>query len=302
MSYNGVLIVDKPEGFTSHDVVAKLRGVLHERRIGHGGTLDPMATGVLPVFVGTATRASEYASAQVKEYIAGFELGYSTDTQDRTGQIMQRSDIKASALEVCKALEAAKGPQLQLPPMYSAIKIDGQKLCDLARKGVEVERTPREITLFETEVLSFDEQAQRGSFRVLCSKGTYVRTICNDLGEKLGTYGVMTSLVRTRSGGYALSDALTLPELQSLADECQLERALRPTDSIFMDLPAVNINEYGALRASHGAFILPEYTGGIPMEPGTLSRVYFQGEFLMLGRTDRLQSGSIALFTHKRFV
>lgn len=302
MSYNGVLVVNKPQGFTSHDVVAKLRGILHERRIGHGGTLDPMATGVLPVFVGAATRASEYASAQVKAYIAGFQLGFSTDTQDITGEKLQASDKKVSYTEVLHALNAMVGVQQQLPPMYSAIKIDGQKLYDLARKGVEVERERREITLLELELLSFDDKLQKGEFRVLCSKGTYVRTICNDLGEALGTYGVMSSLVRTKSGEYTLEHALSLDDIQKLADDGRVEHALRPTDSIFMDLPEVRLDDYGRDRAFNGAFISKEHAPDMPLKKGQLSRVYYQDEFIMLGRTDTLKIGGLALFTHKRFV
>lgn len=299
--YNGVLVVNKPQDFTSFDVVAKLRGILHERRIGHGGTLDPMATGVLPVFVGGATRAADMSAAQAKEYIAGFALGYATDTQDSTGAEIARSDKRVSLDEVQAAVDAMQGDQQQLPPMYSAVKVGGKRLYDLARKGVEVERTPRPITVQEAELLAFDEQTQTGRLRVLCSKGTYVRTLIHDLGEGLGTYAVMTALQRTMSGQYTLAQSLTLDELQTAADEDRIEALLLPTDSLFADYPAVTIDDYGYGRAQNGAFITPEHVTDMPMQTGTLCRVYYNGAFWMLGRVDTLSRGGLALFYEKRF-
>lgn len=299
--YHGVIIVDKPQDFTSFDVVAKLRGILHEKRIGHGGTLDPMATGVLPVFVGGATKAAELAAAQSKEYIADFALGYATDTQDSTGTQTARSDTRASLAQVQAAVDHMRGAQEQLPPMYSAVKVNGQRLYDLARRGVEVERKPRRITVHEAELLAFDEGTQTGRIRFLCSKGTYVRTLVHDLGVTLGTYAVLTALRRTKSGRYALPESHTLEEIQRATDADEIERLLLPTDSLFLDYPAVTIDDYGFGRAQNGAFIAPEHTDGLPQTEGALCRVYYRGAFWMLGRVGQLDKGGRALFYEKRF-
>lgn len=299
--YNGVLIVNKPQDFTSFDVVAKLRGILHERRIGHGGTLDPMATGVLPVFVGGATKAADLAAAQSKGYTAGFSLGYATDTQDATGTVTERSDKRVDTETVRRAVEGMLGEQQQLPPMYSAIQVDGKRLYDLARKGITVERKTRTITLHACELLSFDEQTQCGVLRVVCSKGTYVRTICHDLGETLGTYATMTSLVRTSSGRYSLEQAYTLEQIQQAADSGSLDALFLQTDSLFTQYPAVTLDETGYQRMLNGAYIAPEHAAGMPKTKGQLCRVYYDGLFYMLGRVDTLQRGGLALFQEKRF-
>ena len=194
-----------------------------------------------------------------------------------------------------------RGEQMQLPPMYSAVKVDGKRLYDLARKGVEVERTPRPITVHEAELLEFDEQAQAGRLRFVCSKGTYVRTLIHDLGEGLGTCAVMTALQRTTSGRYTLEQSHTLEEIQRAADADAIETLLLPTDSLFAVYPAVQIDDYGYERAQNGAFIAPPHVTDLPMQAGTLCRVYYQGEFWMLGRVDRLERGGLALFYEKRF-
>ncbi len=299
--YNGVLIVDKPQDFTSFDVVAKLRGILRERRIGHGGTLDPMATGVLPVFVGGATRAADMAAAQAKAYDSCFALGYATDTQDSTGAETARSDRRAALADVQAAVDAMRGEQMQVPPMYSAVKVDGRRLYDLARQGVEVARAARPITVHEAELLAFDEQTQCGRLRVVCSKGTYVRTLLHDLGERLGTYAVMTALRRTASGRYTLAQSHTLADIQRAADEDRIASLLLPTDSLFAAYPAVHIDDYGLARAQNGAFIAPPHVTGLPAQAGALCRVYHRGEFWMLGRVDELERGGLALFYEKRF-
>ena len=299
--YNGVLIVNKPQDFTSFDVVAKLRGILHERRIGHGGTLDPMATGVLPVFVGGATKAADMAAAQAKEYIAGFALGYATDTQDSTGTEIARSDKTVTQQQLEQAVSAMQGEQQQLPPMYSAVKINGQRLYDLARKGVEVERKARPITVHAAELLAFDEASQCGSIRFHCSKGTYVRTLVHDLGETLGTWAVMTALQRTTSGRYTLEQSHTLEQIQAAAEADHIESLLLDTDSLFQMYPAVTMDDYGYQRALNGAFITPEHVTDMPQQAGILCRVYYQGAFWMLGRVDTLDRGGLALFYEKRF-
>ena len=300
---SGILVFDKPQGFTSHDVVAKLRGILRTRKIGHGGTLDPMATGVLPIFVGGATKASDYATAQDKTYEAGFTLGFSTDTQDTTGTVIERSDRRVTLDEVRDALEGFRGAQKQIPPMYSAIKIDGQKLYDLARKGKEVERPARDITILDIALLDFDEQAQKGAFRVTCSKGTYVRTIVHDLGQKLGTCAAMHALTRIRSGVYTLAQAVTFETVERARDDGTLGRLFQPTDSLFADDPAVRLTAEGRDRALRGAVVFPRQAEGLAaLAPGTLCRVYApDGQFLMLGRADTLDKGGIGLFVHKNF-
>lgn len=298
---SGVLLMNKPEGFTSHDVVAKLRGILRTRKIGHGGTLDPMATGVLPVFIGGATKAADYAAAQDKEYIAGFTLGHSTDTQDTTGTTTETSGRTAPLSNVQTALAGFLGAQKQLPPMYSAVQIGGQRLYDLARKGIEVERPRRDIVLSEIELLSFDGAAQQGTFRVVASKGTYVRTIVHDLGLRLGTLAAMHSLVRTRAGAYALSQTVSFAQVEAARDEGALSSLLLPTDSLFLDFPRVDLTEYGLQRANAGAFIDPAHAIGMPQDEGALCRVYFADRFLLLGKVKLLDRGGLALFVHKNF-
>ena len=300
---SGILVFDKPQGFTSHDVVAKLRGILMTRKIGHGGTLDPMATGVLPIFVGGATKAADYAAAQDKTYEAGFTLGFSTDTQDTTGTVTAQSEKRVTEDEVRAALNTFLGAQKQVPPMYSAIKIDGQKLYDLARKGKEVERPARDITILDIALLDFDEQAQKGAFRVTCSKGTYVRTIVHDLGQKLGTCAAMHALTRIRSGVYTLAQAVTFETVEWARDDGTLGRLFQPTDSLFADDPAVRLTAEGRDRALRGAVVFPRQAEGLAaLAPGTLCRVYApDGQFLMLGRADTLDKGGIGLFVHKNF-
>lgn len=234
----GILIVDKPADWTSQDVVSKLRGVFHEKRIGHGGTLDPMATGVLPIFVGRATRAVEFFESAEKEYIAGLRLGMVTDTQDTTGTVLAQAPVTVTREEVAAALSAFLGAQQQLPPMYSAVKIGGQKLYELARKGREVARKPRDIVLHQLELL--DGAGEHYTFRVRCSKGTYVRTLCHDLGQKLGCGGCMESLRRTAAGCYTLDQAVPLAEVVAHPDPASL---LLPIDSLFAHLPWVKLQE-----------------------------------------------------------
>ena len=298
---SGILLMDKPQGFTSHDVVAKLRGILHTRKIGHGGTLDPLATGVLPVFVGGATKAADFAAAQDKEYVAGFTLGYNTDTQDVTGETLQTSGKRAAREEVEQAIARFLGPQQQVPPMYSAVKVNGKKLYDLARKGQEVERPARAIIVHEIELTDFDENAQKGTLRLVVSKGTYVRTIINDLGEKLGTLAVMHSLTRTRSGAYALDQCHSFDEVGQAMQDGTMPQLLLPTDSLFLEHPAVRLTDEGAERIARGAVVFPRQTSGMPEQAGALCRVYHEGRFLMLGQVRELDKGGLGLFVFKNF-
>ncbi|WBY64404.1 tRNA pseudouridine(55) synthase TruB [Thermocaproicibacter melissae] len=248
----GILIMDKPAGFTSFDVVAVMRGVCRERKIGHTGTLDPMATGVLPLLLGTATRALPFLPDTDKEYEAGFRLGLATDTQDSTGKTIAESSVRASRAQLESVLPRFRGDILQTPPMYSAVSVNSQRLYDLARRGIEVERKKRPITIFRLELLEFDEATQSGRLSVSCSKGTYIRTLCADIGEALGTYGVMTSLRRTRAAGYSLSDAVTLEQAKALAAEGRIAERVLPVESLFTSYPAVTVSAAQAVRFSNG--------------------------------------------------
>ncbi len=244
---NGIVIVDKPEGWTSQDVTARLRRVFNTRRIGHGGTLDPMATGVLPVFVGRATRGVEFFEHAEKTYEATLRLGLSTDTEDITGEVLERRDVSVTEEEFLAALPRFRGNIQQIPPMYSALKVNGQKLYDLARKGKEVERQPREITIFELECLEFSGETAR--LRVRCSKGTYIRTLCKDIGQALGCGGCMAALRRVAAGEYTIVEAVPL---QQLLESDTPETYLRPVDSLFAQYPAVVLTEKQTLRCKNG--------------------------------------------------
>jgi len=273
---NGILLLDKPQGFTSHDAVVKLRGILREKRIGHSGTLDPLATGLLVVFVGRATRAVEFAENDEKEYIAGLRLGLCTDTQDITGKALSQRDAAVTEDALRAALAAFTGDILQVPPMYSAIKMGGQKLYEIARRGGEVERRPRPVRIGELTLLG--REGADYILRIRCSKGTYIRTLCRDIGEKLGAGGCMSSLRRTAAGQFRVEAAVSLEAVQRAADEGRAEALLLPVDRLFADLPALELDAAGERKARNGNK-LPVHTadGGC--------RVYARsGEFLLLGR------------------
>lgn len=240
---NGIICVNKPQDFTSFDVIAKLRGILRIKRLGHGGTLDPMATGVLPVFVGTATKACDIMPDNSKSYLASFRLGQTSDTQDITGKILSSSDMTVGYDMLNDVLPCFRGKIMQLPPMYSAVQVNGQRLYDLARQGIEVERTPREIEISSLSLVDYDEEKREGVLEIDCSKGTYIRTIINDIGEKLGCGGIMTSLVRTSSGGFTLNDCFTFDEIQNARDEERLEELVLPIERVFEKLPKIRLGE-----------------------------------------------------------
>ena len=276
---NGVVILDKPAGWTSMDVCAKVRGIFHEKRVGHGGTLDPMATGVLPVFVGQATRGVEFAENGQKEYVAGLRLGQVTDTQDVTGTTLETHPVTADRGAVEAVLSRFLGEQDQIPPMYSAIKINGQKLYELARRGQEVERKPRSITIHELELLEGADADYL--LRVRCSKGTYVRTLCHDLGRALGCGGCMSSLRRTRAGSFTLSQAVTMQQVLNFAAEQAPQALLMPVDAVFSMHPPLIVTMGQAAKLKNGAQIKDWQ-----FRPGTY-RVYAEdGEFLLLGRVE----------------
>lgn len=240
---NGIICVNKPQDFTSFDVIAKLRGILRIKRLGHGGTLDPMATGVLPVFVGTATKACDIMPDNSKSYLASFRLGQTSDTQDITGEILSSSDMTVGYDMLNDVLPCFRGKIMQLPPMYSAVQVNGQRLYDLARQGIEVERTPREIEISSLSLVDYDEEKREGVLEIGCSKGTYIRTIINDIGEKLGCGGIITSLVRTSSGGFTLNDCFTFDEIQNAKDEERLEELILPIERVFEKLPKIRLGE-----------------------------------------------------------
>lgn len=245
---NGILIVDKPADWTSQDVVSKLRGVFHEKRVGHGGTLDPMATGVLPVFFGRATRAVEFFEHAEKAYEAKLLLGRITDTQDSSGRTLETHSVNVSEEQLRNALQPFLGRQEQLPPMYSAIKIGGKKLYELARAGKEVERKPREITIFDLELRSFS--GSEATIYVHCSKGTYVRTLCHDIGAALGCGGCMSALRRVQAGAYCAENSISLEEIIRHPNP---ETLLLPTDSLFADLPPLTLSEKQEKCVRNGA-------------------------------------------------
>lgn len=272
---DGIVIVDKPQGWTSQDVTARLRRVFGTRRIGHGGTLDPMATGVLPVFVGRATRAVEFFEHAEKTYETVLRLGITTDTEDMTGTVLTEENVSFTEEQLQETLAAFRGEILQVPPMYSALKVNGQKLCDLARKGKTVERQPRPITIHELTLVERGENTLR--LRVRCSKGTYIRTLCKDIGEKLGCGGCMESLRRVAAGEYTIDEAVPL---QTLLDTEEPEKYLRAVDTMFRNYPAVTLTANQETRCRNGnAF-------SVSLAPGTY-RAYSQGgEFLMLAKVD----------------
>ncbi len=240
----GVICVNKPAGFTSFDVIAKMRGILKIKRLGHAGTLDPMATGVLPVFVGRATKACDILPDHDKLYRAGFRLGVTTDTQDSTGAVTNERDTSDVTKEgLTDELISFRGEIMQVPPMYSAVSVNGKRLYDLARQGIEVEREARAVTIYRLELTEYDEVEKSGVLTVSCSKGTYIRTLINDIGEALGCGGIMTSLVRTAACGFDLSDCVTIEDLQREAEgERNFERYLKPVEEVFSVLPKLMLH------------------------------------------------------------
>ena len=272
---NGIVIVDKPQGWTSQDVTARLRRVFNTRRIGHGGTLDPMATGVLPVFVGRATRGVEFFEHAEKTYETVLRLGITTDTEDISGTVLSQQDAFVTGEQLEAVLQNFRGEIMQVPPMYSALKINGQKLVDLARKGKEVERQPRPITIHELTLLGME--ADGIHLRVRCSKGTYIRTLCKDIGEALGCGGCMAALLRVTAGEYTIEESVPL---QTLLETEEPEQYLRPVDSMFRNYPAVTLTEKQELRCRNGNSF------SISLPDGTYRAYSKDGEILMLAKVD----------------
>lgn len=272
---DGILNVHKEQGFTSHDVVAKLRGILKQKKIGHTGTLDPDATGVLPVCLGRATKVCEYLTDRSKMYTARVRLGVVTDTQDLTGQVLEEHAVRVTREELEKAVSAFTGEIWQTPPMYSAVKVNGKRLYELARQGVEVERKKRRITVYSCAVSDFTEEDQTFTMEVHCSKGTYIRTLCHDIGERLGCGAAMASLVRTQSGMFSLEGALTLAQIEQKVQEGTLEEAILPIDAIFEEYPAVVVSQQGLRFLQNGNALKQEWCGETAgLEHGETVRMY----------------------------
>lgn len=262
---DGMLVIRKEKGFTSFDVVAKLRGILHMKKIGHTGTLDPEAEGVLPVALGAATRLVDLFTEKQKTYEAVLHLGIVTDTQDMTGSVLEEREVSVTEEAVRKVLESFLGEQQQVPPMYSALKVNGKKLYELAREGKTIERKARPVHFYEIEVL--DMQLPLVRFSVTCSKGTYIRTLCNDIGEKLGCGGCMESLLRTRTGPFTLSESVTLAEAEAAMKEGRIESMVHSIDEILSEYPSISCTEAGNRLLANGnplaeAFVTGSYKDG----------------------------------------
>ena len=290
MEPSGVLIINKQEGVTSHDIVNRIRRLYNTRRVGHTGTLDPMATGVLTVLVGRAAKAAEYLSADKKEYIATLRLGITTDTEDVTGNILTSSEALPTADQVFEAVKGFEGEIMQIPPMYSALKVDGQKLCDLARKGVSVERKPRPITVYSIECEPTDNPTDY-ILKVSCSAGTYIRTLCADIGAALGCGGAMATLCRSAAGDFNLDISHTIGELEELTLE-EREKLLMPIESLFLDLPAITLPAFYERLSRSGCEIYQKKIH-TSFEIGQRVRLYGENrQFYALGQVGEYKDGS----------
>lgn len=288
---NGIIIIHKEAGYTSHDVVAKMRGICRQKKIGHTGTLDPQATGVLPVCLGSGTKLCDMLTDKDKEYEAELLLGVQTDTQDTTGQILCEKPVEASGEAVREAIMSFVGDYNQIPPMYSALKVDGRKLYELARAGREVERKARPVRIHSIEIL--DYQAPVVRMCVACSKGTYIRTLCADIGDKLGCGGTMKSLLRTAVGSFGLERAVTLAELEAYRDQNRLEELLIPVDAGFAQCPALHIREEFRKLTDNGNAFYPNQT--------VEAREYPQGEWVRVYRMDEGFVGIYAFDANRKW-
>lgn len=248
----GIILLDKPEGITSFGAVARVRRICKEKKCGHSGTLDPMATGVLTVLLGGTTRFCELLPSHDKTYTAAFRLGTVTDTLDITGKVLETNPVEATQEQVIEAVKSFEGEISQLPPMYSAVSVNGQRLYDLARQGIEVERQPRNVVIYSIDILSCNEVAGEYEISVSCSSGTYIRTLIDDIGRKLGCGAVLTELRRTRANGFEASQAVTLEELEAAAEKGEIEKLLIPLEKALSEYPEVHVTEAQAKRFSNG--------------------------------------------------
>lgn len=284
----GVVVLNKHEGVTSYRIVQILRKLYNTHKVGHTGTLDPMATGVLPILIGRAVKAADFIVAEDKEYVAEMTLGLTTDTEDITGEVLTRCDHIPDSAAVIAACESFVGDIEQVPPMYSAIKVDGQKLVNMAREGIVVERKPRPVTIRSIRAEKVSDTVYR--LTVVCSKGTYIRTLCADIGKKLGCGAVMSALLRTRSGAFDISDSYTLEQIENMTEE---ERAaiVAPTESLFSDRPAVDVNDFYA-KLIRGGTELYQKKLHTAIADGEYVRIRHNGEFIALGQVTDFPDGS----------
>ncbi len=288
---DGIIIINKPKNYTSFDVVAVVRKLLNEKKVGHTGTLDPMATGVLPILIGRATKLQQFMTDKDKEYVASFKLGITSDTLDITGKIINfvKSDIKKGEIE--KVLQKFKGEIMQIPPMYSAVKKDGIRLYSLARKGINIERKPRKVTISELKLIKFDENLQCGALLVKCSKGTYIRTLCSDIGDSLGCGAVLTELERTKSFNFYIENSITLDELRNLASNGLLKEHVLSCDSVFENLVKVRITAQQSKRFKNGGSLsLERIFTEKDLNNDELVRIYNKTEFIGLGRVNSIKN------------
>ena len=292
---DGVLLIHKPYGITSFDVVARVRRLYGTKKVGHTGTLDPIATGLLPVLVGRAVKASEFLTEKDKEYIAGLRLGLTTDSEDITGNVLTECSDIPDSQTVMQTAKQFTGEIMQIPPMYSALKVGGEKLVDLARRGIVIERQARPITVHELDI---EGEGADYTMRVFCSKGTYIRTLCADIGGKLGCGGIMTSLIRTKTGGFSLDEAHTLEELEALSPE-EREKLLLPTELLFTHLQTLKLSDFYAKLSRNGCEIYQKKIGAdFPL--GTMLRVCDKNGFYAIGEVREYPEGS-AVKLLKRF-
>ena len=285
---NGLIIIDKEEGMSSHTAVSRVRRLLGAEKAGHTGTLDPMATGVLPVLIGRGVKASEYMLTSDKHYIARLLLGVTTDTEDVTGEVLTRSDKVPTAIEVEAAIRSMLGESLQTPPMYSALKVGGKKLCDLAREGKTVEREPRRITVYS--ITSRRLRDLEYELDVKCSKGTYIRTLCADIGKKLGTGGVMKALRRAEASGFTLADAVKISELEAMTEEERDGRIL-PVETVFKGEKRITLSPFFARLARCGVEIYLKKIG-VSLELGERVTLFDENGFFALGEVREFESGA----------
>ena len=286
MIESGILVMDKPQDFTSFDVIGKLRGILHMRKLGHTGTLDPMATGVLPVLIGTAARAADILPDDSKRYTAEFQFGKVTDTQDVTGTVLSESDKPVAEADILAVLPQFTGDIMQIPPMYSAVQVNGKRLYELARAGKEVEREPRPVHIERLTLLRYDAETRCGSLDICCGKGTYVRTILHDIGQVTGAGCIMTALRRTEACGFTEADAHTFETVQRAADTETLESLVIPTDRLFTKYPALRLGEAQSRMYANGVKLSLDRLRHLTKQD--IYRVYgADGRFFGLAQTDR---------------
>ena len=276
----GILNVYKPKGMTSHDVVSFVRRQLKMKRIGHTGTLDPLATGVLPVLVGNATKLSDFIMADEKKYKARVTLGITTDTDDSTGEIIEKKDVSVSEEELKETVKKFIGEIPQIPPMYSAIKVDGQKLYRLARQGIEIERKPRNITVYSIDISNFDGTSF--DMDVHCSKGTYIRALCRDIGETLGTGAVMSELERTMSGVFTKENAYSFEQIENAVNSGEIENLLMPTDSVLDNFLRVDVNTEYSQKIKNGIRLRPQQLGIKKYSEDEIFKIYEDDNLLCL--------------------